>query len=279
MAIYDISIKEFNALAEAEQKKVLKAAGKLVDVILTKAKTSGTMSNAQKAITTNYGSNYKFEKVKAPQGVTGADYLKAMQTVINEKGVRKRKEEIKAQAEKKKAEKKKAKEAIKGSVKFVDEKGKEVKPKKYKKSEFKRLQAQAEGKTSVMPIVGKKRLEKYKAKVQENRLQGRLKSLQDAGYNVSRENAEDIGLIFKALREDGILNVSVDSDSVYDLVKQAPDRASDVKEVVNFMLSTKDGNIKKQLIDMLKMDDIQVFYPEYVEEEDDTDMVNSLLGR
>ena len=130
-----------------------------------------------------------------------------------------------------------------------------------------------------MPIVGKKRLEKYKAKVQENRLQGRLKSLQDAGYNVSRENAEDIGLIFKALREDGILNVSVDSDSVYDLVKQAPDRASDVKEVVNFMLSTKDGNIKKQLIDLLKMDDITVFYPEYVDEHDDTDMVKSLLNR
>lgn len=275
MAIYDISTKEFNALAEAEQKKVLKAAGKLVDVILTKAKTSGTMSTAQKNAVTTYGSTYKFEKVKAPQGVTGADYLKAMQSVINEKGVRKRKEEIKAQAEKKKA-----KEATKGSVKFVDEKGNAVKPiKKYKKSEYHRLKAQAEGKTSVMPIVGKKRLEKYKAKVQENRLQGRLKSLQDAGYNVSRENAEDIGLIFKALREDGILNVYVDSDSVYDLVKQAPDKAQDVKEVVNFMLSTKDGNIKKQLIDMLKMDDIEVFYPQYDEEQDDTEMVKSLLNR
>jgi len=274
MAIYDISVKEFNALAEAEQKKVLKAAGKLVDVVLKKAQTSGTMSTKQTQAVNKYGSSYKFEKVKAPQGISGAEYLLDMQSVINDKSARKRKAEIIARAEKKKENKQK------GTVKYVDEQGKAVKPiKKYKKSEFQRLKAQAEGKTSVMPIVGQKRLEKYKAKVQENRLQGRLKSLQDAGYNVSRENAEDIGQIFKALREEGILNVSVDSDSVYDLVKQAPDRASDVKEVVNFMLSTKDGNIKKQLIDMLKMDDIQVFYPEYVEEEDDTDMVKSLLNR
>ena len=271
MAIYDISIKEFNNLSVAEQKKVLKAAGKLVDVVLKKAQTSGTMSTKQTQAVNKYGSTYKFEKVKAPAGVSGAEYLLDMQSVINDKSARKRKAEITARAEKKKQ---------KGTVKYVDEQGNAVKPiKKYKKSEYQRLRAQAEGKTSVMPIVGKKRLEKYKAKVQENRLQGRLKSLQDAGYNVSRENAEDIGLIFKALREDGILNVSVDSDSVYDLVKQAPDRASDVKEVVNFMLSTKDGNIKKQLIDLLKMDDITVFYPEYVDEHDDTDMVKSLLNR
>lgn len=271
MAIYDISIKEFNALAEAEQKKVLKAAGKLVDVILTKAKKTGNMSNVQKMAVNTYGSSYKFEKVKAPQGVNGSDYLKTMQAVINDKTVRQRKEEIHIRAEKKKA---------KGSVKFVDETGKAVKPiKKYKKSEYQRLKAQAEGKTNVLPSVGKVRLARYKAKVEENKLEGRIKSLQSAGYNVSREQAQDIGEIFKALREEGILNVTVDSDSVYDLVKQAPDSASDVKEVINFMLSTKDGNIKKQLIDMLKMEDINVFYPQYEEEQDDTDMVKSLLNR
>lgn len=272
MAIYDISIKEFNALAEAEQKKVLKAAGKLVDVILTKAKNTGNMSNVQKMAVNTYGSDYKFEKVKAPQGVNGSDYLKAMQAVINDKAVRQRKEEIHIKAEKKKAR----------AVKYVDEKGKEVKPiKKYKKSEYQRLKAQAEGKTGVLPSVGKVRLARYKAKVAENRLQGRLKSLQNAGYNVTRENAEDIGKIFQELRADGILNVDVDSGTVYDMVKQAPDKAGDVKKVVQKMVATKDGEVRQQLIDLLKLEDITVFYPVYDEEKSKTDkqVVDSIMGR
>lgn len=287
MAIYDISVGDFSKLPLTEQKKVLKAAGKLVDVVMANNAKKGVTTPAQASLKGKYGSSYKHEKVKAPQGVESSKYFSELMSVINE-GTRKRKL-VQREKQAYKKEKKRRKEQIKRikeeQRKFREQQRELKKQTKlnlryHKKTKFEKLKAQAEGKTSVSKVVGKKRFEAYKKeKLRElKKLRGRQAKLQAAGININLAQAKDMGDVFKILREEHILNIYVDSTTVYDLLKNAVDKSLDVKESIEKLLKTKDGNAKQMVIDLFKSEEI-VNFAQFSDEEDAKEQVMALLNK
>lgn len=257
---YNITIQQFNKLSVQEQGEVLKAYGKAIDTRISRQGTNPKIQNLKSSVGIN-----KFEH-KQVKGVSNTEYFKVLKAA--DPGVR-----------------------SKNSIKTPNVKlpkantvkpPKEPKAPKRKLTKFEKLKAQAEGKTGVLKSVGKKRLEKYRReKLKEiHKLRGRQKALQEAGINVDLVTAKEMGEVFKTLREQNILNIYVDSDTVYDLLKNATDRVLDIKDSINNIInSTKDGNAKQTLIDMLKMEDASVFYAPFDEDRDDTSIVQSLLNR
>ena len=258
---YNITIQQFNKLTLQEQGDVLKAYGKAIDTRISRQGTNPKIQNLKSSVGIN-----KFEH-KQVKGVSNTEYFKVLKAA--DPGVRSKNSSIKTPN-------------VKLPKANTVKPPKQPKAPKRKLTTIEKLKAQAEGKTGVLKSVGKKRLEKYrKEKLKEvHKLRGRQKALQEAGINVDLGTAKQMGDIFKIIREQNILNIYVDSETVYDLLKNATDRVLDIKDSINNIINTtKDGTAKQTLIDLLKMEDASVFYAPFDEYRDDTDLVKSLLNR